>query len=327
MQQTLKSISFAKYILLLLCVGVMVSCTSKIEKEIQQIPMEFEFHRFDKAFAKADVASLAEIQESYPLFFDPSLPDSFWEEKLIDTLQIELEEEVLKAFPEDEPIYESVKKVFQHVKYYFPRFEPPVVYTSTTDVAYETKVILAGNNMVIGLDNYLGSDHYFYEGIQAYFRKNMNAERLPVDVATELAAFTVAPIQDRTFLSQMIYFGKLLYMTDFWVPDASESVIIGYTEDEWEWAIENEEDIWRYFIERELLYSTESGLKQRFIDNAPFSKFYLEIDNESPGRIGAYMGWQIVTSYMKRNDVSMEELAILDADLIYKNSNYKPRKK
>src|SRR5699024_6400085 len=310
-----------------LCLGLLVSCTSSIEKEIRQIPMEFEFHRFDKVFANASEEDLTEIKKTYSLFLDPSLPDSFWIEKLNDTLQIELEQEVIKAFPEDEPIYELVKNVFQHVKYYFPRFEPPTVYTSTTDVAYESKVILAGQNMVIGLDNYLGSKHYFYEGIQNYFRENMNPNRMSVDIATELASYTVAPIQDRTFLSQMIYFGKVLYMTDFWVPDVPDSVIIGYTEDEWEWALENEEDIWRYFIERELLYSTESGLKQRFIDNAPFSKFYLEIDNESPGRIGAYMGWQIVTSYMKRNDVSMEELAILDADLIYKNSNYKPRKK
>jgi hypothetical protein len=32
---------------------------------------------------------------------------------------------------------------------------------------------------------------------------------------------------------------------------------------------------------------------------APFSKFYLEIDNDSPGRIGAWIGWQMVRSYMK----------------------------
>jgi hypothetical protein len=30
-----------------------------------------------------------------------------------------------------------------------------------------------------------------------------------------------------------------------------------------------------------------------------FSKFYLEIDNESPGQVGGWIGWQIVRSYMK----------------------------
>jgi hypothetical protein len=32
--------------------------------------------------------------------------------------------------------------------------------------------------------------------------------------------------------------------------------------------------------------------------NLPF-KFYLEIDNETPGQVGGWMGWQIVRSYMK----------------------------
>src|SRR5699024_201772 len=250
MQQTFKSISFAKYIILSLCVGVLVSCTSKIEKEIRQIPMEFEFHRFDKAFANASEEDLEKLKETYSLFLDPSFPDSFWIEKLNDTLQIELEQEVIKAFPEDEPIYELVKNVFQHVKYYFPRFEPPTVYTSTTDVAYETKVILSGQNMVIGLDNYLGSEHYFYEGIQNYFIKNMNPTRIPVDVAAELATYTVAPIQDRTFLSQMIYFGKILYMTDFWVHDAAEAIVLGDTEDERERALENAADRRRCVLQR-----------------------------------------------------------------------------
>lgn len=326
MQQPTKPILFIKSFVLVLLFSTLVSCNSKLEKEILEIPMDFELHRFDKAFAEVDENSLAEIKETYPLFFNPNVPDSFWIEKMNDTLQVELEEEVIKAFPDDAAIYDPVKKVFQHVKHYFPRFEPPTVYTSTTDVAYESKVMLSGRDMVIGLDNYLGEDHYFYEGVQGYFRQNMNADRMPVDVALELASHTVAPIQDRTFLSEIIYYGKMLYMADLWVPKAPEALIIGYTEDQWKWAMENEEDVWRYLIERELLYSTDASLKPRFIEESPFSKFYLELDSESPGRMGVYMGWQIVTSYMKRNDVSMEDLAVLDADLIFKNSKYKPRK-
>src|SRR5699024_6330030 len=111
MQQAFKSISFTKYVILGLCLGLLVSCTSSIEKEIRQIPMEFEFHRFDKVFANASEEDLTEIKKTYSLFLDPSLPDSFWIEKLNDTLQIELEQEVIKAFPEDEPIYELVKNV------------------------------------------------------------------------------------------------------------------------------------------------------------------------------------------------------------------------
>lgn len=327
MKQVAKPILYLKTFLLSTVLLTLLSCNTKQEKEISTIPMDFELHRFDKAFAEAGLEDLQDIKQAYPLFFSSEIPDAFWIEKLQDSLQIELEGEVLKAFPEDKELYETVKGVFQHAKHYFPDFQPLKVYTSTTDVAYNHKVMINADEMVIGLDNYLGEGHYFYEGLQLYLTQNMNAARIPVDVATEIATYYVAPVQDRTFLSQIIYYGKLLYMAEMWTPKTPENVIIGYTLDQAKWARENEEDVWRYFIEKELLYSTDSGLRPRFIDQAPFSKFYLELDNKSPGRMGTYMGWQIVTSYMKRNDVSMEELAILDADLIFKNSKYKPRKK
>jgi uncharacterized protein YjaZ len=84
--------------------------------------------------------------------------------------------------------------------------------------------------------------------------------------------------------------------------------------------------MWRYFLEDQLLYSTDSKLANRFINPAPFSKFYLEIDNESPGRVGAWIGWQIVRSYMKNNEVSLKQLLVMDATEIFNNSKYKPKK-
>jgi hypothetical protein len=43
--------------------------------------------------------------------------------------------------------------------------------------------------------------------------------------------------------------------------------------------------MWRYY-RKEMLYSDDQKLMPRFINPAPFSKFYLEIDNESPGQVG-----------------------------------------
>jgi len=60
---------------------------------------------------------------------------------------------------------------------------------------------------------------------------------------------------------------------------------------------------------------------------APFSKFYLEIDNVSPGQVGAWIGWQIVRSYMKNNnDISINELLNKKAKEIFEQSKYKPKK-
>jgi uncharacterized protein YjaZ len=75
-----------------------------------------------------------------------------------------------------------------------------------------------------------------------------------------------------------------------------------------------------------MLYSTDQKLASRFINPAPFSKFYLEIDNESPGRVGAWVGWQIVRAFMENNKVSIQDLLVADAKTIFEQSHYKPKK-
>ena len=79
-------------------------------------------------------------------------------------------------------------------------------------------------------------------------------------------------------------------------------------------------------MERELLFETDSELYTRFLYPAPFSKFYLQLDNESPAQLGQYLGWQIVRQYMERNEVGLEEMIRTDSQTIFNKSNYKPKK-
>jgi uncharacterized protein YjaZ len=67
-------------------------------------------------------------------------------------------------------------------------------------------------------------------------------------------------------------------------------------------------------------------LQNRFINLAPFSKFYLEIDNESPGRVGTWIGWQIVRSFMLNNKVSLQQMLKMDEKELFDKSKYKPKK-
>ena len=84
--------------------------------------------------------------------------------------------------------------------------------------------------------------------------------------------------------------------------------------------------MWRFFIDDNLLFDTDSRLPNRFINLAPFSKFYLEIDNESPGRIGQWVGWQIVRSFMEHNESGLQDMFKMDAKQIFEKSKYKPKK-
>ena len=124
----------------------------------------------------------------------------------------------------------------------------------------------------------------------------------------------------------MIYFGKTLYFKDVMLPETFDEIKIGYTKEQLNWATINEENIWQHFVENEMLFSTDNKLPARFINPAPFSKFNLELDGESPGRLGQYIGWQIVRAYAKNNDATLQEILNMNPEDIFNKSKYKPRK-
>ena len=106
-----------------------------------------------------------------------------------------------------------------------------------------------------------------------------------------------------------------------------KGIKIGYTDSELEWVKENELYIWQYFVERQVLYQTEVEWVQRFLEPAPFSKFYLQLDNESPGRVGRWIGWQIIDNYMSQYpETSLEELLRMPAQKLFNLSKYKPKR-
>lgn len=307
---------------------VIFGCSDKdkLAEEVAKIDVSLRLSRFDREFAKAAPSDIPQLKKVYPYLFPPRYSDSIWEAKLRDTIQIELLSEVGKTFMDFEGEAADLELLFKHIKYYFPKYRTPKVITVTSDVDYNNRVILTDTLLLIGLDNYLGHGHKFYAGIQSYIASGLDKQFLVSDVASAFAKKIISKPRDRSFLSKLVYYGKELYLKDKLMPFATDAQKIGYSPGQLDWAQANEEQIWRYFIERELLYSTENSLDLRFLDPAPFSKFQLELDNESPGRIGRYMGWQIVRAFMGNNDLGVQQLPNISAEEIFKQSNYKPKK-
>lgn len=300
--------------------------TDKIAEEISKIPVTIKVSRFDREFAEAKPTDLPKLKKTYPYLFPAQYADSIWEAKLKDSIQIELFEEVGKTFPNLDDETQELTILFKHIKYYFPQFKVPNVITLTSEVDYNNRVILADTLLLVGLDNYLGPEHRFYIDIQKYISAGLDKKFIASDVADNFARKVVPRLRDRTFLSDMIYFGKILYLKDKLLPNTDDAIKIGYSQDQIDWAIANEEPIWRNFIEQEYLYSTDGELRLRFLEPAPFSKFGLELDNESPGRLGQYLGWQIVRAFMDKNELTVQQLLKIPAEEIFKKANYKPSK-
>lgn len=317
-----------KKIIFLFLILTIISCgkQSKVEKEIAQVPVDFEVVRFDQKFAEVTVESLPSLKSEFPFLFPEMYNDSVWMERINDSIQIELNTEVEKMFSDFSEKEDELYSLFQHIKYYFPSFNEPTVITITSEVDYRNKVLATPEYLFISLDTYLGQDHPFYMGIQSYLKKNFEPAQILPDVAAAYAEKFVPRPEAKTFLAHMLYYGKLLYLKDKWLPHTAEEEKIGYTKEELKWAQENEESIWRYFVERQLLFDSDTELYSRFLYPAPFSKFYLELDNESPAKLGQFIGWRIVRQYMDKSGVSLEEMLSTDGETIFNKANYKPKK-
>ncbi len=302
------------------------SCKTAPKKDVDvsNITVKFKIDRFDVDFYLSSANDLPNLKLKYPLLFPHDI-DSIWIHKINNKEEQELFAETQKVFKDISAEKQELTSLFKHIKYYNPKFNTPNVITMLTNIDYNNRIIYADTLLLISLDVYLGKEHKFYNSYPNYIKQNNTKEHLIVDVANAIISKQVFVTTDRTFLGKMIYQGKKMYLLDAYLPNTSEEQKIGYSKPKMEWARVNEEPVWKYFIENKMLYSTDKKLNKRFLEIAPFSKFYKAEDNKSPGQIGIWLGWQIVRSYMQKNDVSLPELLRTDAETIFKNSNYKPR--
>ena len=318
---------FPRVRLLAIVLFLSFSCENQdaIEAEIDALPGAISMDRFDRKFHEATPDQIPELKKNYPYLFPQQFPDSIWINRQKDSLQRLLQTAVDEKFPKMESLESDLSHLFKHIQYYFPATPSPHTIGLINNVDYQSKSIYTDSLLIISLDTYLGKQHPLYEGIPNYIRQQMDVAYLTSHVAEKFLETQVSPPTDRTFLAQLIYFGKIEYLKSLLVPHVSEAVRFGYSEEELKWTQENQKYIWQYFIEKQLLYSTDPTLTQRFLAPAPFSKFYLEIDNQTPGQIGVWLGAEIVNAFCAKNpNYTYSEILALPALTIFQQSNYKP---
>ncbi len=316
------------YIQFLLLSILVYSCTpkKKLEVDVSDISVSFDLRRFDVAFYTASKASLPQLKLDYPLFFPSNTPDSIWLGKMKNTDEQALYRETLKVYPDTEDLERQLTSLFAHITYYYPAFKAPNVVTMLSNIDYDYRVVYTDSLLLISLDAYLGEKHPYYEDYPRYIKQTNTKDHIVVDVANAIIEQQFPPQTSRVFLHKMISEGIKWYYLDAYMPQALAHHKMGYSKQKLVWATANEVNVWGYFIENNLLYSTDSQLNARFLDLAPFSKFYKLQDVDSPGQIGKWIGYQIVKSFMKNNDVSLQELMQLEPELIFSKSKYKPKK-
>ena len=231
--------------------------------------------------------------------------------------------EVDRIFGDLEDISIQFEEAFTYLKYYYPNFQVPEVKTVVTGIAND--LFISDSLIVVGLDYYLGPQgKYRPHDIPAYILQRYQKEYLvPQIILMYTNYFNNTNFEDNTALADMIYYGKAYYMAKNLMPCTADSLLTGYSAFETDDIDDHEQVIWAGILENELLFETNTFLKDKFLSERP--KTY-EIGENCPGRIGRWVGWQIVKKFMDENpDISLTELmAIGDAQRIFTESKYKP---
>ncbi len=315
-----------KYLFILGFILMGCSTKEKDTPDLSTVDIQTEVHRFDQAFYNSSAEGLSVLKMKYPYLFPEQYADSAWINKMNDKEELELFAETEKLYQDFKGQEEEISYLFKHIKYYYPGFKAPKVITVLTNVDQDNKVILADSLLFISLDLYLGEDHPFYADFPNYIKRKNTKDHMIVDVADAFALKLVPPSADRSFAARMIQAGKRLFLLERFLEGKPETEILGYEKEQILWAEENEAEIWKFFIENDLLFSNDQALSERFIDEAPFSKFYLANDQDSPGGIGGWVGLQMVKNFMELENVGLLEMLQTPNEEIFKKSKYKPRK-
>lgn len=228
-------------------------------------------------------------------------------------------------------IEQELSQAFAHIRYYYPQWQQPEVYSAVSgfgSYGWGGDVLLHDSLIVLGLDYWGGSSvRYRPPEMPTYILKRFTPDQLVPNVVKLLSsqpAF-MAVNQDQTLLSDMLLYGKALLFTEHMVPATPDSLIIGFTAKQLAQSHYNEEYIYRHFVDNELFFEASANVKKAYIGERPTVP---EIDKNSPGRIGRWLGWQIVRSYMRNNELSLQAvMAEADLQKIFRESGYRPKRR
>ncbi len=335
---------------------MLTQCKSEVAEaipDVSGIDVSYEMIRYESLLSDLDTSNLKsgfnQLKESHPVFTDiyfnnvvPISSQGLHDDAFISELASFLKDDRIRRLLDtvdvlfhdfQEEYQDQYTQAYKLLKHYIPEFEAPNVYTLISEYAYQHFLFpdATGDGLGVGLDMYLGQS-FDYKRIDPsspsfsdYFTRTFSEEHILRKSMNAIVEDMLPPASGTTMLDLMIHNGKRLYILDKILPEAHDSVIVEYSSEQMKWARSNELEMWAFFFKEKLFYETDMMTISKYINPSPNSPGMPE---ESPGRTGNYMGWQIVKAYMKKypKTTIKDLIAMGDSQKIMDMSRYKPKK-
>jgi len=256
---------------------------SDLAKLVQQYPQFSEdyFNRILMLSPKKESKKIGAFYKAYRPIFNA-------------TTQIQASK---KATPE-------IIAAFKRFHYFFPTYTLPkqLIYFIGPLETYGNVVTKDG--LAIGLQLYMGaaSSWYYSEQINTiyptYISRHFAPEYIVVNsIQNILNDYEPLVINGKQLIEQMIEIGKRQYILSQCLPNASDTLLFGYTSNQLKAIEESQGDIWTFVSSQNRLFSVDPSLTTAILTEAPYNDYFGE---DIPGNVGKYIGYGIVKSWMKQ---------------------------
>jgi hypothetical protein len=315
---------------IVLLLSLMVSCTDNpLDVDVNGVEVELQIKRmeqkiFDPSLKTTQDYNLTnmELYKEFGLLYEIWLTKMLGEPHPTDPLSgeylkqfaqhpdmLEINAEIQKKFGDFTSYESQFENAFRYYSYYFPDSTLPRIVTFYSN--FNANVFPVDKQLGIGLEMYLGPDHSIINSLPQdmfpqYLINRMDEKYL---VADAMKFFLLSKFskeqQGADFLTTIIELGKIMYLLDAMLPFETDEVKMGYTSAELLWCKDFEMEIWQTIVDEGVLYSKDKIVITQFLNEGPFTK---GLPPESPSRVGAWLGWQIVRDYMASTESTLHEL-------------------
>ncbi len=309
----------------------LASCNSDpLDVDASGVQVDIAFTDVNKVLIETDSAELLtkhhEFQESIGNIYNylmgyclriGSVNDSVFYDAMIDYrldpgIQ-QMNKDMDSLFSDKKKMEETITDGFRHLKYHLPDCHLPknIVFINTL---FQSGVFCTEDEIGIGMQQYLGKDNEIVKQLNPDVYYNWMKEAFDIryverDVLTGWIETHCVDEVDGSLAEHIVRWGKVLYLTEAAYPDVDESIILRYSKEDMEWAKKNEYAFWKYLVDEKILFKIDERTTRNMVGDGPFTPGLPE--DGSPDRMGQFLGWRMVHSYMEQFDISVKELIAL----------------